>query len=440
LIALARASLTRGPDRDLSEDPNNALTGPNAPPEGGRQFAPRGLSYQFGRFHVLRDMRQVLLEGEITELSGAVFDLLIELIESRGALITYDSLFKRLWPGDKIDVSRLWVQMLRLRAALGEDNCFIRTVPGRGYIFSTDVAVATYDDGARTHTLAHLCHNPIVASRVSDAPARRWLELPSSTLREDNDWRTVILIDDDHCVRESVKNLLRSVGLLADAFDSIHEFLANIGPRLPGCLLLDVKLPGQSGLEFFEDLANSEIHLPVIFMTGHADVPISVKAMKSGAVDFLIKPVRPQDLLNAVQLAIECASLSTSKAPRKDVKCVVHEEQSTCRGGLAPWRERRAKESMTADMGRDFSVSRVAAECGMSRTHFGQAFKRSTGMTPREWLSTQKIIKAKGLLLSGTSLAETAQQCGFSDQSHFTRVFVAMVGAPPGAWVRIHKA
>jgi DNA-binding response OmpR family regulator len=419
---------------------NTALTRPNDPRKGGHQFAPRGLSYQFGRFHVLREMRRVLLEGEITELSGAAFDLLIELIESRGALVTYELLFKRLWPGDKIDVSRLWVQMFRLRAVLGEDNCFIRTVPGQGYVFYTDVAVATYDDVTSTDPLAYVCRTSIVASRASDAPARMWLELPGSALRDDDDWRTVIVIDDDRRVRESVKNLLRSVGLFADAFESIHEFVVNMGPRLPGCLLLDVKLPGQSGLDFFEELANSQIHLPVIFMTGHADVPISVKAMKSGAVDFLIKPVRPQDLLNAVQLAIECGSLPASKARPKDVKCLVSEEQSSCRGGLAPWQERRAKESMSANLCGEFSVSRVAAECGMSRGHFGQAFKRSTGMTPREWLSTQKINKAKGLLLAGTSLAEAAQQCGFSDQSHFTRVFAAMVGAPPGAWLRIHKA
>jgi FixJ family two-component response regulator len=115
---------------------------------------------------------------------------------------------------------------------------------------------------------------------------------------------TVVVIDDDPEIREALQGLLRSVGLRAELFASVREFLAAPRPDLPGCLVLDVRLPGRSGLEFQDDLARANIHLPVIFISGYADVPMSVRAMKAGAVEFLTKPVRHQELLDAIQLAI----------------------------------------------------------------------------------------------------------------------------------------
>ena len=422
---------------------NAAFTQPNVDHESAHRVTQRGLSYQFGRFHALTDTRRLLLEGEITELCAPAFDLLIALIEARGKLVTCESMFKRLRPGEKMDPSFVWVQMSRLRTALRDDGCFIKTVPGQGYVFAADVAVVTYDDSSSTdtNTRSPLYRNQAVTSKAPDPTVRRWLESPGSALREDDDWRTVILIDDDSGVRDAVQSLLRSAGLRAVAFNSIQQFVTNIGPNLPGCLLLDIMLPDQSGLDFFEGIARANVYLPVIFITGHADIAMSVKAMKFGATDFLVKPVQPQDLLNAIQLAIESAALGASAPRGKGFKHLVCDEKPlACRGGLAPWQERRAKESMMANLSHEPSIASVAAECAMSRSHFGQAFKRSTGMTPREWLSAQKIIKAKELLLCGTSLADAAQECGFSDQSHFTRVFAAMVGAPPGAWLRVQKA
>lgn len=115
---------------------------------------------------------------------------------------------------------------------------------------------------------------------------------------------TVFVIDDDLYVRESLDGLLRSVGLQAQLFASAKDFMD--APRLdrPGCLVIDVRLPGQSGLDFHDDLLRANIRIPVIFISGHADVPMSVRAMKTGAVEFLTKPVRHQDLLDAIQLAI----------------------------------------------------------------------------------------------------------------------------------------
>jgi len=115
----------------------------------------------------------------------------------------------------------------------------------------------------------------------------------------------VIVIDDDPSVREAVEDLFRSVGLRVELFASTREFLQGKVPDCPSCIVLDVRLPGESGLEFQKALLKSEIQLPIIFISGHNDVPTSVRAMKSGAVDFLTKPLREQELLDAVQMGIE---------------------------------------------------------------------------------------------------------------------------------------
>jgi FixJ family two-component response regulator len=111
-------------------------------------------------------------------------------------------------------------------------------------------------------------------------------------------------VDDDASVREAIKRLIASVGLRVETFGSAGEFLASKRPEAPGCLVLDVRLPDLSGLEFQRDLAKADIQIPIIFITGHADVPMSVRAMKAGASEFLTKPFRGQELLDAIQEAI----------------------------------------------------------------------------------------------------------------------------------------
>jgi FixJ family two-component response regulator len=115
----------------------------------------------------------------------------------------------------------------------------------------------------------------------------------------------VFVIDDDASVREALRNLFRSVGLRVEVFGSAPEFLQSKLPDVASCLILDIRLPRLSGLDFQDDLAKAGIHIPIIFMTGHGDIPMTVRAMKAGAVDFLTKPFRDQDMLDAVTAAIE---------------------------------------------------------------------------------------------------------------------------------------
>jgi FixJ family two-component response regulator len=115
----------------------------------------------------------------------------------------------------------------------------------------------------------------------------------------------VFVVDDEPSVCVSLKRLLRSVGLEARTFASAQEFLRCERPNAPGCLVLDVRLPGLSGLDLQQELAAEKIDLPIVFITGHGDIPMSVRAMKAGAVEFLTKPFREQDLLEAIQRGIE---------------------------------------------------------------------------------------------------------------------------------------
>ena len=115
----------------------------------------------------------------------------------------------------------------------------------------------------------------------------------------------VFVVDDDASVRGAMENLLGSVGIAVQTFGTAQEFLHCKLPDAPGCIVLDVRMPGQSGLEFQRTLTMANIHLPIIFVSGYADIPMSVRAMKFGAVEFLTKPLREQELLDAIQLGLE---------------------------------------------------------------------------------------------------------------------------------------
>jgi RNA polymerase sigma factor (sigma-70 family) len=115
----------------------------------------------------------------------------------------------------------------------------------------------------------------------------------------------VFVVDDDPSVRSSLKFLLSTVGLQVESFGSADTFLHRKPPDAPSCLVLDVRLPGLSGLDFQRELAAKNIRIPIVFLTGHGDIPMSVRAMKAGAVEFLTKPFRDQDLLDAVRIALE---------------------------------------------------------------------------------------------------------------------------------------
>jgi FixJ family two-component response regulator len=131
----------------------------------------------------------------------------------------------------------------------------------------------------------------------------------------------VYVIDDDALIRNGIHSLIRSIGLRATAFASAAEFLLAKKTDAPGCLVLDVRMPGQSGLDLQRQLNDAGIFIPIIFITGHADVPMTVRAMKDGALDFLTKPVRGQDLLDAVQNAIERdRTLRKERAELSDIR------------------------------------------------------------------------------------------------------------------------
>jgi FixJ family two-component response regulator len=128
---------------------------------------------------------------------------------------------------------------------------------------------------------------------------------------------TVFVVDDDESMRRALTNLFESVGLRVEVFGSASELLRSKLPDVASCLVLDVRLPGLSGLDFQLDLAKVDVHIPIVFMTGHGDIPMSVMAMKAGAVDFLSKPFRQQEMLDAVRVAIE-----RDRKRRKDEKIV----------------------------------------------------------------------------------------------------------------------
>jgi FixJ family two-component response regulator len=128
---------------------------------------------------------------------------------------------------------------------------------------------------------------------------------------------TVIIVDDDPDIRESMSDLLRSVGLVATASASLPEFLKKGRPEGPTCLVLDVRLPGRSGLDLQQELSAANIQLPIVFITAHGDIPMTVRAMKGGALEFLTKPFREQDFLDAIQLGLE-----RDRAAREDERVV----------------------------------------------------------------------------------------------------------------------
>jgi FixJ family two-component response regulator len=165
---------------------------------------------------------------------------------------------------------------------------------------------------------------------------------------------TVYVVDDDASVREALGNLFRSVGLRVEVFGSAHEFLQRKLPDVASCLILDIRLPRLSGLDFQVELAKAGIHIPIIFMTGHGDIPMTVRAMKAGAVDFLTKPFRDQDMLDAVTAAIQRDRNSRNEANiLSDLRA---------RFGALTAREREVMALVTAGL----MNKQVAAEIGIA--------------------------------------------------------------------------
>lgn len=178
----------------------------------------------------------------------------------------------------------------------------------------------------------------------------------------------VFVVDDDVSLREAIKSLLRSVGLQVEVFGTAADFLRNKFPDVAACLVLDIRLPGVSGLDFQAELAKANIHIPIVFITGHGDIPMTVRAMKAGAVEFLTKPFRDQDLLDSVQIALERDRI------RRAQDKAVHEVRAHF-DALTP-REQEVITFVTAGL----MNKQIAAELGVSeitvKVHRGSVMKK----------------------------------------------------------------
>lgn len=194
----------------------------------------------------------------------------------------------------------------------------------------------------------------------------------------------VFVIEDDASVRESLSNLLESVGLHAELFDSTYSFLNFCRPDVPSCLILDVRLPGLTGLEFQNELLDTGIFIPIIFITGHGDIPMSVRAMKLGAVEFLTKPFRDQDLLEAVRIVIE-----QDRARREDFKALaaLHAQFESLTA--------REKE-MIGYISAGLSNKQIAAKIGISNAT--AKVHRANVMRKMEARSLAELIRMADLL------------------------------------------
>lgn len=153
--------------------------------------------------------------------------------------------------------------------------------------------------GGESVTLATVVDGPERGTRRREAPAAAARVTPSI------DEPVVYIVDDDEAVRDATRSLLASVGLRVECFATAQEFLRSSRPDAPACLVLDVRMPGPSGLDLQRELAQTGTSIPIIFVTGHGDVPMTVQAMKAGAIEFLTKPFRDQELLDAIQQAID---------------------------------------------------------------------------------------------------------------------------------------
>lgn len=256
-----------------------ALPGASVQPSRGPDERRRE-SYAFGGFEVEVGSRTLRRHGDVVDLGGRAFDLLTVLLRARGTVVSKKRIMEEVWPSTLVDDSNLRFQMSCLRRVLRPFGDIIKTVQGRGYVLVAEGMAAT----------SHHGRSPSCAAPTGEA-------FPISPA-------LIAVVEDDESTREALEGLLQSSGYVVDTFGSPQALGDVTDARRFDCLILDVWMPGQNGLDFHDALRAAGLDMPVIFMSGHADVPMAVRAMKSGACEFLTKPVRHQDLLLAIDAAV----------------------------------------------------------------------------------------------------------------------------------------
>jgi FixJ family two-component response regulator len=199
----------------------------------------------------------------------------------------------------------------------------------------------------------------------------------------------VFVVDDDQSVCAALKSLLGSVGLRAETFGSAPDFLSRKLPDTPSCLVLDVRLPGLSGLDFQAELAKADIRIPIVFVTGHGDIPMTVRAMKAGAVEFLTKPFRDQDLLDAVQLGLK----------RDRERRASERETETLRARFEELTPR--EKEVIAQVASGLMNKQVAGEMGVSeitvKVHRGNAMRKMGARSLADLVKMMDALRRAGV-------------------------------------------
>jgi DNA-binding response OmpR family regulator len=237
--------------------------------------------------------RKLLRRGAPVDLGSRAFDLLTTLLGTPGELVSKEELLKQVWPSTLVEESNLRFQVARLRQALAPDGDIIKTVPGRGYLLAGDAGA----DPRRWFAAS----NASGPNGSGDGAAGG----SGPAFGGDRTSAAVVaLIDPDPMIQERLSQFLGLQNIGVRTFDDAAAYIAGGNAAGIDCVLLEVWLPGRSGLELQDELARRSPRLPLIFMSGHTDVQTVVAAMRSGAIDFLTKPIRQLELLEALRLAL----------------------------------------------------------------------------------------------------------------------------------------
>jgi len=264
-----------------------------------------GKSFAFGPFALLPAARLLLRSGKPLKVGSRAFDILSVLCQHAGEVVSKENLIDSVWNGVVVEETNLRVHIAALRRVMGDGRGaqrYLVSVPLRGYSL---VAPVTTDGGTQVAAAAA----PVASASGGSSLARKPDRLDSTVTAGS----VVHIIDDDESVRNALDTLFRSVDIVTRLYRTPSDFLQAPREDGPSCLVLDVRLPGISGLDFQKLLTDMKIRIPVVFMTGFGDIPMCAQGMRAGAVDFLAKPFRHQDMLDAVARALESDRVARSQ-------------------------------------------------------------------------------------------------------------------------------